>query len=382
MSQYKRGYRCRIYPNNNQKRFLAQSFGCVRFVYNHFLRESIDSYKNGEEYGVSGMDFGKRLVPLKMEYPWLYNVSSQITKEALRDLGTAYTNFFRNIKKGRSPGFPRFKKKSSRNSFRLPRNYFDIRGGKLCMGRLNSTIRMKLDRDLPSEPSSCTISQDPCGRYYASFVCERESIETTGIGSVGVDVGLTDFITLSTGEKIESPKYLIKSERKLRRLQRGLSRKQKDSSNWNKVRIKVARQYAKIRNQRNDFLHKLTRRMVNENQVIVIETLNVKGMVRNRHLSKAISDASWSKFFEYLKYKAEESLGNCKVIQIPMFYASTQICSNCDEKSEVRLKLHIRKWECPNCGSIHDRDVNAAKNILKYASTNEITYTVEYTFAG
>ncbi len=366
MVKFTKGYKYRIYPNNEQKRFLAQSFGCARFVYNYFLAESKKAYENKEDYSLNRYEMVKRLPFLKIEYPWLNNVSSISLQQSVLDLARTYTNFFNNVKKGVNPGFPKFKKRNSRNSIRLTKRYFDIREGKLWIGRLDSLIKIKLHRDLPSIPSSCVVSQNPDGRYYVSFVCEYKGERTQGKDIIGIDVGLNDFLVTSIGTKIPNPKYLTKSENKLAKLQRSLSRKKKDSNNWNKARLRVAKLHAKIRDQRNDFLHNVSRKLVSENQGIVIESLNVKGMVCNKRLSKAISDVSWSKFFEYIKYKANESLGGCKVREAPLFYASTQLCSDCGTKSETKLKLHVRKWECPQCGSIHDRDVNAAKNLVKW----------------
>ena len=370
-----RGYKFRIYPTPDQIINLEKTFGCVRLIYNTLLDQSIKEYEqyklikelNKESLikrpDVSGFTLAKQITILKQnpDYAFLAEVSSCALKSKAHDLGKAFSNFFKTKK-----GFPQFKKKHGLQSFRLNHDerasYFKVIENKLYLPLRKDGIKIQLDRSLPSVPSSVTISKSRSGKYFASFLCKVEPRLTNGTGIIGIDLGLKDFIVTSDGIKINNPKFFNKSQQKLKRLQQSLSRKKKGSSNRNKARIKVAKCYEHISNQRNSFLHNLSRQLVNENQVIGIETLTVSNMIRNRKLSKAIQDVSWSTFIRMLVYKAEESSW-CKIGYADRFYPSTHICNETRLKLDRKLKLSEREWQCPYCNQLHDRDINAACNI-------------------
>jgi len=366
MTKITKGYKFRIYPNKEQCDLLVRSFGHTRFIYNQLLAKAINDYNTHKENNtlvkpdVSGYSFVKQLPALKAEYSWLYEVSAVALQQKALDLGRAFTNFFNNLKKNKI-SYPRFKKKSSRQSFTLMKTGFQIKDNALYIVRSNSPIKVNWSRDLPSDPSSCTISKDPDGSYYVSFICEVDPHLTYGTKQTGVDLGITDFAILSDGERIANNKFLINALKALKRAQQSLSRKTKGSKNRNKAILKVAKLHKKVVNQRNDFLHKLSRRLVNENQVLAIESLNVSGMIRNRHLARSISDVGWSRFVDYLSYKAIES-HHCSILMMHKFYPSSKLCSVCHTKYEG-LKLSERVWTCVACHTTHDRDLNASMNI-------------------
>lgn len=361
----KKVFRYRIYPNHEQQVLFSKTFGCKRFIWNSLLASNIEHMKKFNEElvtikpRVGQNDLVKSIIDIKMQNEWIYEVSATAMQQVAIDLSQAFKHFFRR------GGFPQFKSKRDKQSFRLMKDAFDIRDGELKICKSNELIKINFHRELPSAPSSVTIIKEPDGKYYASFVCEYDPILTNGQGSVGIDLGIKDFATLSTGEKIANPKFLEKAEKKLKKLQRRLAKKQKSSNNRNKTRLKVAKQHSKIKHQRNDFLHKLTRKLVNENQVIAIESLNIKGMIKNRHLAKSISSVGWRLFTEMLSHKAYESQW-CTILRIDPWFASTQTCSHCSYRNmcEDKLKLSVRQWVCPQCHTTHDRDSNAAQNIL------------------
>lgn len=376
-----KGFKYRIYPTEDQKVLLAKTFGSCRFVYNKALASSFQEYEmyiTGRELSkdpnsvkspdTSGYRFVKEIKKYRddPELHWLKEVSSVALQQSMLDLGGAYNNFFRSLKHTRRVGRPKFKSKHSRQSFRLVNTAFRIKGDELYIAKSKTPIKVIWSRELPSTPSSLTISRTPTNEYYVSFVCEYNPQVTNGQGQVGIDVGLTDFAVLSDGTKIENPKWFVNKQKQLKRAQQNLARKTKDSKNRNKTRLKVAKLHQSITNARNDYLHKLSRTLVNENQVIGVEGLRVANMLKNKHLSKAISDVSWSKFFELLSYKTNES-GHTDLVMIGTFYPSSHVCSVTGEKLDRKLKLSERSWKCPHCGKEHDRDVNAAKNILNEA---------------
>ena len=382
-TSFNRRYRFRFYPTEDQKVLLAQTFGCCRFVYNHFLDKAI---KDRDQYlldlslnsivkrpSVSGYDFVKSLTILKQdtEHQWLNDVSAVALQQTLLDLGDAYKRFFK-LKKG----FPRFKKKSNHQSFTLMSNGFNIKDNKVFVAKSKDPLKIVWSRDLPSEPSSCTISKTPSGEYYISFVCERPGKLTSGTKHIGIDLGIKDFAILSDGTKILNPKYYESKQKHLKRLQQSLSRKQKESNNRNKTRLKVAKLHEHISNYRKDFLHKLSRILVNENQVIGMESLKVKNMVRNKKLSKSISSVGWSMFKDMLSYKSQESL-HTVLVSVDPWYPSSHICSDCHSLLDRKLKLSERSWTCPICNKIHDRDVNAALNIKHVAELEYSVYMYE-----
>lgn len=355
-----KAFKFRLRPNKEQKEQLGRQFGACRFVWNHYLRQRIDHYAETGK-GLNYYDNARDLTQLKRrpEYEWLKEANSQSLQQSLQDLTVAYTNFFAKHAK-----FPHFKRKEARQSFRVPQSF---RAEDNCLSIPKITpIKMTIHRPLGGKMKSVTISRTPSGKYFASILCKIEVPEPKYEGGeIGIDLGLTHFIVTSEGEKVNAPQFFRKAERKLSRLQHILSRRQKGSSGWQKARLAVARQREHIANQRADFLHKLSRRLVDENQVIGIETLNVKGMLANHHLAKSISDAGWGKFVRQLDYKG--TWHGCHIHRVDRFFPSSKRCHACGHINEA-LHLSDREWTCPKCGTIHDRDVNAAINILIFST--------------
>jgi len=353
----KKAFKERFYPTDEQALLLAKSFGCARFVYNDALKFRTDAYyKDGTS--VSHSELEKRLVPLKKQFEWLSEVSSAILQQALRDQQEAFKNFW-----AHRAQYPKFKKKNARQSLRLTKAAFQYKDGQVFIAKSKEPLNIRWTRELPSEPSSVTISKDSAGRYFISMLCEFEpkSLPITP-KMVGIDVGLTDLYITSDGEKIGNPRHTKRYEKKLAFLQRQLSKKKLGSNNRAKIKQKVARLHAKISDCRSDFIHKATRRLINENQVICVESLSVKNMVKNPKLSKAISDAGWGEFVRQLKFKAEWA--GRTFHQIDRFFPSSKRCNHCGHVHES-MPLSVRKWDCPSCRTKHiDRDINAAKNIL------------------
>lgn len=370
----KKRYRFRIYPTEEQKQFLAKTFGCCRYVYNRALTDAKLEYENylkQKEAGVvnltrpttTGYDFVNKLHGYKTDPNslWLNEAIAVALQQSMLHLGTTYSRFFKERK-----GYPRFKKKTNHESFSLMGNAFRLLGKDLYIARLKTNLKINWHRELPSTPSSLTITKTPSGKYFVSFVCEFEPKKTSGTKITGIDLGLSSYATLSDGMKIENPRYLKKYEKKLARAQRRLSRRVKGSKNRNKARIEVAKCHERISNCRQDHLHKLSRRLVNENQVIGLEALVPRNMVKNRHLAKPISDASWGTFKNLLLYKTVESQ-HCTVVIMDTWYPSSHICNHCGTKRESKLKLSQRSWTCDQCNTKHDRDINAAMNIRQEA---------------
>jgi putative transposase len=364
-------YRYRIYPNIAQRRMLARTFGCVRVVFNDALRLRQEEYQaNGTT--ISSGELQKRLITQAkhtVERCWLAEVSNIALQQSVQDAGLAFKNFFQSLKgqrKGKKVGFPRFKRKSNTQAFRLTRGGFAIRdNGKLYVAKIGE-VKVEWSRELPSEPSSVTVKQDAAGRYFVSFVCEVEPIQHPASNTgVGIDLGITTFATLSTGEKVANPRILQRQLKRLRRLQKSLSRKVKGSNRREVARRKVARLHARIKDTRSDFLHKLSTKLVRENQAIVLEDLNVSGMVKNRRLARAISDVGWRQFRAMLEAKA--ICYDREIQVISRWEPTSQRCSCCGELGGKK-PLDVRRWTCLHCGAEHDRDVNAAVNIKNVAA--------------
>ncbi|MGM0824332.1 MAG: RNA-guided endonuclease InsQ/TnpB family protein [Pseudomonadota bacterium] len=353
----KRAYKERFYPTPEQTVLLVQSFGCARFVWNNTLAFRTEAY---QQHGVSVSHSvaEKRLVDLKAEFPWLKEVSSVILQQTLRDQKSAFDNFFNPRLKAR---YPRFKRKEGRQSIRLTKAAFRYRDGEITIAKSTVALPIRWSRPLPSAPSSITISRDRAGRYFISCLCEfaPEALSITP-KMVGLDLGLTDLFITSDGAKSGNPGHLKRYEAKLAYLQRRLAKKQKGSANRNKLRQKAARLHAKIADCRRDALHKAPRTLINENQVLCIESLNITGMVKNRHLAKAISDAGWGEFVRQLEYKAEWA--GRQVVKVSQWFPSSKLCHGCGHKVE-KLPLSQRHWHCKGCGEPIDRDINAANNI-------------------
>ena len=353
-------YQFRFYPTDQQSQGLARLFGCVRVVWNDALAicrsaEKLPSYNQLSSLLTQSKQTEERV--------WLTEVSAVPLQQSVRNLNIAYQNFFNSIngkRKGKKIKPPRFKSRKSRQSATFTHAGFSLKGDKVYLAKIGY-LEVVWSRPLTSEPSSVTVIKDAAGRYFLSFVVEinPEKLPDKS-NSVGIDLGIIDFATLDNGEKIKAPKPLKKRLKKLRKAQRSLSRKQKGSKRREKARLKVAKIHAKIKDIRTDFLHQLSTRLIRENQTIVLENLNTSGMMKNRKLSRAISDLGWRSFRTMLDAKAEMYGRDFRVIS--RWEPTTQKCSCCGQIGGKK-ELSVREWTCLFCGEAHDRDVNAAKNI-------------------
>src|SRR3989475_4714014 len=356
----KRAYKYRFYPTDEQAQNLACTFGCVRFVYNWALSRRKRAYFD-QGVKLSTKDLSAAITALKKEEgtAWLKKVSSVPLQQALRHLDTAYTNFF----EGRTE-YPTYKKKHHAQSATYTDNAFTLHGNKLTLAKQKEPLHIVWSRTLPegAQPSSVTVSKDKSGRYFVSILLE-EGIGTLPLTSkaVGIDLGLKSFLITSDGETIANSKYYARDEKKLAKAQRKHARKKKGGKNRNKARQKVARLHARIADTRHDFQHKTSTKLIRENQVICLETLNVKGMLKNHKLAKAISDVGWGEFTRQLEYKAKWY--GRTIIKIDRWYPSSQTCSDCGHVLDT-LTLDVREWVCPCCGAWHDKGIKGARNIL------------------
>ncbi|MDQ2694468.1 MAG: transposase [Pseudomonadota bacterium] len=363
MQTVQRTYRYRFYPEPEQETILAQTFGCARYIYNHFLRVRTDAfYQEGKRVGFN--DTCKLLTELKQQPGslWLQECSNVVLQQALRNLDTAFKNFGQ----GRAK-YPTFKTRDGRQSARYTTSGFRWKNGEIWLAKMEAPLNIRWSRSFTGTPGSVTVGKDPAERYFISILVE-ESVELLPITGrqVGVDLGLKDIAVLSTGEKIPNPRHLAKLEKRLAKAQQRLAKKQKGSANRQKAKAKVAKIHTRIADARQDYTHKLTTRLVKENGFLAAESLQVKNMVRNGALAKSISDAAWGKFVRQLEYKSHWY--GRTFVRIDKFYPSSKRCSACGHILES-LTLDVRQWTCPECGTTHDRGQNAAQNILSAGKT-------------
>ncbi|MFJ4422272.1 RNA-guided endonuclease InsQ/TnpB family protein, partial [Streptomyces bobili] len=366
-------YSFRLYPDAGQQTALAKAFGCARVVFNDAVRAREDARKAEQPFPTAGQ-LSTRLITeakLTVQRSWLGEVSVVVLQQSLRDAESAYRNFFASLKgtrKGPRAGPPRFKsRKDTRQSIRFTANarWKITNSGRLNLPKIGA-VKVKWSRTLPTAPTSVTVIKDAAGRYFASFVidtdtdpqADAERMPTTD-RTLGIDLGLTHFVVLSDGTKIDSPRFLRRAEKKLKKTQKGLSRKQKGSKNREKARLKVARAHAKVADARHDFHHQLSTKLISENQGIAVEDLSVRGLARTR-LAKSVHDADWASFVNMLEYKAQRY--GRTLIKIGRFEPTSQICSTCGVNDGPK-PLDVREWTCAACGTVHDRDTNAAINV-------------------
>lgn len=357
-----RGYRFRAYPTTDQDVLLRRTVGCSRLVYNKALAERSDAWtKNKKSIGYLAQSRSLTAWKKHPELVFLNDVSSIPLQQTLRHLQVAYTNFFK-----KRAGYPKFKRKGSGGSAEFTRSAFrwDAKAQTLTLAKMDKPLDIRWSRPLPPgvEPTTVTVNLDAAGRWHVSLLCEAGIQPLSKLESaIGIDVGITTLVTISTGEKIANPRHDERLMAQKKRLSRRLARKQKGSKNWHKDRLKLARNHTRVADRRRDDTHKLSTRFVRENQVIVIEDLSIRNMVRNRKLSRVIYDVGWGELFRQLEYKS--AWYGRDFLKIDRFCPSSKKCSCCGHVLD-RLPLGARHWTCPACNAEHDRDVNAARNIL------------------
>ncbi|MFJ6544757.1 RNA-guided endonuclease InsQ/TnpB family protein [Streptomyces sp. NPDC091385] len=358
--QVKRAFKYRFYPTGEQAAELSRTFGCVRLVYNKALEERTRAWR-GEERRISYAQSSATLTEWKKteELAFLTEVSSVPLQQALRHLQAAFTHFFAKRAK-----YPRFKaRKQSRAAAEYTRSGFAWHDGRLTLAKMPEPLDIRMSRPLPkgAEPSTVTVSRDAAGRWFVSLLCEDDvAAAPATTAAVGIDAGITSLVTLSTGEKVANPKHERRDRVRLAKAHRELSRKRKGSANREKARRRVAKVHARVADRRRDFLHKLTTRLVRENQTVVIEDLTVRNLLKNATLARAVSDASWAELRWMLEYKC--AWYGRDLVVVDRWFPSSKLCGTCGEIRES-LPLNVREWTCA-CGTLHDRDVNAARNIL------------------
>ena len=374
MRKINRTYKFKLYPNKEQTELLAKHFGCTRFVYNYFLNQRKEQYRltgKSDNYYKQAKEL--TILKKQTETEWLKEVNSQTLQFAVRCLEVAYTNFFQKRAK-----FPNFKSKHSKNSFTVPQ-FASVTDNKLFIPKFKGGIKCNVHREIKGEIGKVTISKTPSCKYFVSIFTEEEYVtplEKTN-KSVGVDMGLKDLLITSDGETFKNNRYTKRYERRLANAQKHLSRKKKGSRGYENQRLKVARLHEKISNSRTDYLHKCSISLVRRYDTICIEDLNVKGMMKNHFLSKAIADVSWGSFIATLKYKAEWN--DKKVVKIDRYFPSSQTCNVCGYINKQTKDLSVREWECPVCHTHHNRDINASINILRFGLNHTSAGTADYT---
>lgn len=368
MPEVKYTYRFRLYPNAEQRQVLARTFGCARYVYN-WAKEARTKAYHGEGESPSFAALSRRMTKLKKqeETEWLSEASAVTLQQSLRNLDRAFTNFF----EGRA-GYPSFKRKHGRQTARYVGTAFDVREdesgkAKLRLSKMPGLIRVNWPRDMEEVPSSCTVTKDPSGRYHVCFSVDKEIDPFPPRNKAGgIDLGITDVVTTSDGWKSGNPRPLKKAQKRLRREQQKLSRKEKGSKNWKRQKQRVAKAHAKVADTRRDFQQKLTTKLVREYDVLSVETLAVKNMMANHCLAGAIADVGWGEIIRQLEYKG--AWYGTAVVKVNRWFPSSKRCSDCGhEVSE--MPLFVREWTCGECGSVHDRDQNAAINLSRVGHT-------------